>query len=243
MFRQHAFLVFPDLRVVRLPRSVVVVRGIAAPLSGLVALVRGTDRIPPRDRVADVNHHRLLVFGADCPTRVHARVVSVNIGTVGVLQLQAEHFVDLQTLRPHLEGTFELRSRLLGPARIVDPFPYGSGEMNDAVLERRARLKVLVERPVHSAVHIGNGTDACAIHERNHLLVVFSSLNRATVKVEVDRRVLRLPDVRPLDDQQTLRHGVLLGRGLEIRMRRALGLRVLRCGGSGKNADDSEAHR
>jgi hypothetical protein len=94
--------------------------------------------------------------------------------------------------------------------------------MDDAVLMTIARLQGPVERLVHTAVHVDDGTEACPIHHGDHLRVAVGRLERSSVEVEIDRGKLRPRDVRPLHDQQTFRHRVLLGRLLEIRVRRAL---------------------
>ena len=62
----------------------------------------------------------LLCLRAHLPDRIEALVVGLDVGAVGVLQVEAEHLVDLQSGRAGEERALELGGGLRRPARLVD---------------------------------------------------------------------------------------------------------------------------
>ena len=47
-----------------------------------------------------MNHDGLVVLGAHLPNGIESRVVGLDIGAVGILQLETENLVDLQARAP-----------------------------------------------------------------------------------------------------------------------------------------------
>ena len=228
----------------RVTGLVVVALGIASPQAGFIALVLGADRQEAAVRVADVDHDRLVVLRTHLPDRIEALVVGLDVGAVGVLQVEAEDLVDLQAGRAGEKIALELGGRLRRPARLVDAVEVQPGKLNDAIAEGLADLHRAVELGTESAVHVADHAEAGLVHHLDHLVIVVGGLQFAAVDVEVDRRELGPGDGGPGELHQRLRHGGRLGRRLEVGMRReARSLRARRVTGHHEECNKDQWHR
>ncbi len=172
----------------RLAGLVVVALGVAPPQTGFVAFVLGADREEAAVRIADVDHDGLVVLGAHLPDRIEALVVGLDVGAVGVLEIEAEHLVDLQARRARQKVALELGGGFGRPARLVDAVEVEPGKLNDPIAEGLADLHVAIELRAEAAVHVADHADTGLVHDLDHLLIVISGLERAAMEVEVDRR-------------------------------------------------------
>jgi hypothetical protein len=89
-------------------------------------------------RIADMNHHRLVMFGAHFPGRIEARIVRLNVTAVLIPQFQPQDLVDLQPHRARPKTALQLRRCLRGPTGVVDAVEIQTREMNDALPVRGA---------------------------------------------------------------------------------------------------------
>src|SRR3989442_1513895 len=105
----HILAPLLDPLVQRRPVLVVVpLVAAAVPQAGLVALVRRRDRIEAADRIAEMNHDRLVVLRALLPAGVEPRIVRLDERSVRVLRGEAEAFGDFQSHCSRLEAALEL---------------------------------------------------------------------------------------------------------------------------------------
>ena len=93
------------------------------------------------------------------------RLSSAWMRAVGVLQVESEHLVNLQSNGAGLKRPLELRSRLGRPSGIVDALEVQPRELYDAVAEGAADLHAGIEAGAVSTVHVGDDADARLIHE------------------------------------------------------------------------------
>src|SRR5262249_60345214 len=91
----------------------------AVPQAGFVTLVRRRDRIEAADRIAEMNHDRLVVLRAHLPAGVEPRIVRLDERSVRVLRVEAEAFGDLHSHVSRLEAALEVGGTRGGTIRRV----------------------------------------------------------------------------------------------------------------------------
>src|SRR6267154_2744876 len=164
MFGVHILTRLLDYVGSRMAGLVIVAFRAAPPKAGFVALVLGSDRKETPVRIAEMNHDRLVVFGAHLPDRVQTRIVGLDVTAVPILDRKPEFFGDLQSLCAVAKTAIQLGRGFLWPARLVDSLPVHPGELNHTFLESIAHFDVLVERRAETAVHVADHADTGLIH-------------------------------------------------------------------------------
>src|SRR5262249_8294419 len=141
-------------------------------------------------RVARVDHDGLVVLGAHFPDRIESRVIGLDVGAVGIFQIESEHFIDLQSYSAGQKTALQFPGGPCRPSGLAEPFKIYPGKMNNAIPEGLAYFHVLIEGFSESAVHIANHADAGIVHQLDQFFIVFGGLESRAMEMEIENRIL-----------------------------------------------------